>query len=197
MFDPETSALETAIAPSADAGVRDLIRLIVDAKNSQARLDAITAASAKLRDARADCERAAKVRAASLDEREAAIAKREAELSEAEEGLANRKDEVDARYFRINEASAMVQRQSELLKRRLMNYAGIVQQPLQADFSFEQVENLLHGRRTDAHYDGSEGTSREHGTGATVPPENLIAGSTLTRASQDKTARKSMRRGVE
>ena len=65
---------ETELPPPADdafADVTALIRLIIDPKACQARLDAFTAASTKIRDEHTAPERAYKARAARHERREA------------------------------------------------------------------------------------------------------------------------------
>jgi hypothetical protein len=182
MFEIETNMPDAEITqPVLDAALV-LLRIAADPKGCQARLDAFVAGSARLKDERAAAAREAKVRTAALDEREAAIAKLEAASEAREEAVQIREEAVDKRYAKIDEAAAMVRQGTDLFKRRLMHYAGIVVHPLQSEPTFEVVENLLRGA-VDAHYDDND-TKTERGqvTGEVEPVPDAPQIATIRRA---------------
>lgn len=151
---------ETELPPPADdafADVTALIRLIIDPKACQARLDAFTAASTKIRDEHTASERAYKARAAALYEREAAIAKLESDASANAREWAARKDAINEKEQRLHEISRNIRIAEDGFKRQILQYAGIAShfnEQLQDLPNWEQLARDVLGARNDAHLDG-------------------------------------------
>jgi hypothetical protein len=148
---------------------------------------------------------AAEARIAAAEQAEASLAqakaehdKRETAIREQEFELHTKSQLVEGRHRELSSYARHLGEIEDQIKIRLLRHVGALEYynpTIQRLPEWAAVDREL--GISDAHYDGNEGTPRDHGTGATEPPENLIQGSTLTRASQDKAARKSMRRGVE
>jgi hypothetical protein len=189
----ETSHLEEAIPASAFSDLMGLVRLAGDPKAFQARLDALTAASAKLKEQRAADERLAKARTAALDQREAAIAKLEAETSAAAQEWANRKAEVDRKTERLDEIRQGIENDRCRLNSRMLAFANLTRHPLQDEPSDAQIDAEVFGRpRNDAHFD-EDPASPGHGriaddTAYAVPAPDRVSGSTLTHSRASRRA---------
>jgi hypothetical protein len=166
------------------------LAFITDAKACGKRADELKALTVQAIEALATLEAGKTEWATARSAQEAELAARARAVVDREDAVQIREESVTEREARIGEASALVERQTDLLKSRLMNFAGIVQHPLQDDFSFEVVVNMLRGAR-DVHYDSDQSTprARDHDMTDTQEPENLVLGSTLTRSKP--------RRGVE
>jgi hypothetical protein len=173
----------------AFANLQGWLKFITDAKACSRRADELSAIAKQAIESLGELEAGRAELAAAKTAQEAQLAARARAVVDREEAVSVREEAVAAEYAGITGARAMVERETELLKSRLMHYGGIVRQPLQDSFSFEQVENLLHGRRQDAHFDGNEGTPREQGGLGVEDPPDMVRGSTLTRSTQHRGAR--------
>ena len=165
------------------ARLSDLLRLIIDSKGCQLRLDQLTAATVKADEARAGAERAQASLAEARDEQAAELAKRHDEVSQYHATVLAMERDANAKLSRINEIFAEMRRLDERLRRSVMNYAGWLHiDSLQALPSWSDLDYGVLGKPRDAHLaEAADGEFKAQSADIESVP-GAVAGSTLTRS---------------
>jgi hypothetical protein len=180
------------------ARLSDLLRLIIDSKGCQLRLDQLTAATVKADEARAGAERAQASLAEARDEQAAELAKRHDEVSQYHATVLAMERDANAKLSRINEIFAEMRRLDERLRRSVMNYAGWLHiDSLQALPSWGDLDHGVLGKPRDGDLAEPEFEAPSVDI-ITEPAPNLVAGSSLSHSRPATAAeRRAQRRGAE
>jgi hypothetical protein len=161
----------------------DLIRLVLDAKGCQSRLDALTAATVKAKEATARAERAQASLASARTEQAAELAKAQDEVKQYHETVLAKDREAYAKLVRVNETFAAMKTLDEQMRRAVMNYAGWLHiDTLQALPSWSDLDYGVLGKPRDAHLaEAADGEFKAQSADIESVP-GAVAGSTLTRS---------------
>jgi hypothetical protein len=175
-----------AIPSSAFEDLLALAKFVQDMKTYGRRLEHLSAEVVK-----AD----ARIAAAEKAETEAKHAQAEAERAKA--ALADREVESATRLAAVQEREAGlrdiqrdIRQASDRFKREILNYSGFAEhfnEKLQSLPSWDALAQMVLGKQSDANYDDAS-ASRAETENETLPPDNLVLGSTLTN-SRPKPAR--------
>jgi hypothetical protein len=170
----------TALPPDSFAAVGSLLAAMQDPRGFAERLKLLDSKLAELRKAEAAVEQAKVAQA----KRDAELDKRAAAIRDGEYELHTRKQLVEGRHAELSTHARHLSEVEGQIKLRLLRHAGALHNfnpAIQSIPDWAAVDREL-GSAGDVHYDGNDTTTVRDEAGENEVPENLVAGSSLTRS---------------
>jgi hypothetical protein len=158
-----------------------LLRLIADPKSYQRQLDALMAASTRMREEAVGADRARAALAQAKLEHDAACAEREAKADELVALGANRQAEADRKEARLDRIAKDIREHDKRLRLEVMRFSNLM-----PHFSEKLMELPDWGALADEVLDKPAPLDPrvEADELEAVPVENLVAGATITRSGR-------------